>query len=79
MRRYINGCFVIVFLGLVACGSKEESTLVMKREGVTESEWQTGIALYSFNHFSFPETLDMSKRAGVKYVEGRSEEHTSEL
>jgi len=70
MRLYINGCLVIVFLALVACGSKGESSLATEPEDVTESEWQTGIALYSFNRFSFPETLDMSKRAGVKYVEG---------
>jgi len=54
---------------MAACGSRE-SALVQEQERLANSGWQTGIALYSFNRFSFPETLDMSKRAGVKYVEG---------
>ena len=41
------------------------------QEGKVAPEWQTGIALYSFNRFPFPETLDMSKKANdVKLSSG---------
>ena len=60
---------LLVSFAMAACGSRE-SALVQEQERLANSGWQTGIALYSFNRFSFPETLDMSKRAGVKYVEG---------
>lgn len=65
-------CIIMLGLifGLVACSSKRADSGLQEREGVNEKSWQTGIALYSFNRFSFPESLDMSKRAGVKYVEG---------
>lgn len=60
---------LLVSFAMAACGSRE-SALVQEQERLANSGWQTGIALYSFNRFSFPETLDMSRRAGVKYVEG---------
>ena len=59
-----------LFLAFAACSSKGNGALTEEREDVSEKGWQTGIALYSFNRFSFPESLDMSERAGVKYVEG---------
>jgi len=31
---------------------------------------EVGVALYSFNRFPFPETLEKSKQAGAKIVEG---------
>ncbi len=33
-------------------------------------KWKTGVALYSFNHFSFAESLKRADSAGAKYVEG---------
>lgn len=59
-----------VLLVLASCSPTEKSSQVDEQEGNHASEWQTGIALYSFNRFPFPETLDMSKKADVKYVEG---------
>lgn len=34
--------------------------------------WKTGVALYSFNRFPFPETLKKADSARLKYVEGFS-------
>lgn len=69
-QNYCSIWFLMVFFGLTACGAKGDSSVVEEQGRVSEEGRQTGIALYSFNRFSFPETLDMSKRAGVKYVEG---------
>src|SRR5690606_5797869 len=64
---------IILLAGLVgwgACGQTENRSDLDEHEVRDKANWQTGIALYSFNRFPFPETLDMSKRAGVEYVEG---------
>ena len=64
---------IILLTGLVgggACGQTENRSDLEEHEVRDKANWQTGIALYSFNRFSFPETLDMSKRAGVEFVEG---------
>ncbi|EPR65538.1 sugar phosphate isomerase/epimerase family protein [Cyclobacterium qasimii] len=37
---------------------------------VNKSDWNIGVALYSFNRFPFPITLEKAKTTGVKYVEG---------
>ncbi|MDO6439232.1 sugar phosphate isomerase/epimerase [Cyclobacterium sp. 1_MG-2023] len=37
---------------------------------VSKSDWNIGVALYSFNRFPFPATLEKAKVTGVKYVEG---------
>ena len=61
---------VLFFLMLMSCGpnKKKESG-----ESVVQSSSQVipvGVALYSFNRFPFPETLQKSKQAGAKIVEG---------
>src|SRR5690606_12239705 len=64
---------IILFAGLVgwgSCGQTENRSDLEEFEVLDQANWQTGIALYSFNRFSFPETLDMSKRTGVELVEG---------
>ena len=35
-----------------------------------KSAWETGVALYSFNRFSFVDALKKADRAGVDVVEG---------
>jgi sugar phosphate isomerase/epimerase len=35
-----------------------------------EADWETGVALYSFNRFSFVDALEKADRAGVDVVEG---------
>jgi sugar phosphate isomerase/epimerase len=37
-----------------------------------KSGWKMGVALYSFNRFSFADALKKAESAGVKYVEGFS-------
>ena len=59
-----------VLLVWVSCNPTEKSSQMDEQEGNDVSEWQTGVALYSFNRFPFPETLDMSTKADVRYVEG---------
>ena len=75
MNSIKKGDWVLLFslmllLGLTACGRTGKSTQVKDQEGKEAAKWQTGIALYSFNRFPFPETLDMSKKADAKFVEG---------
>jgi sugar phosphate isomerase/epimerase len=41
-----------------------------EHEAVKPLKWKTGVALYSFNHFSFAESLNKADSAGAKYVEG---------
>lgn len=70
MQNYCSLWLLTAFLGLAACGSKGSGAMLEEQKDAREEGWQTGIALYSFNRFSFPESLDMSQRAGVKLVEG---------
>lgn len=54
---------------MTSCATSED-----KKEAseATTSPWKTGVALYSFNKFPFPETLRKADSAGLKYVEGFS-------
>lgn len=53
---------ILVLGGMVTSPPKKTSS--------KKSDWNIGVALYSFNRFPFPETLLKAKAAGVKYVEG---------
>jgi len=74
MNNRQNCVKVLVLLvglaGGMACGPTEKRYDGKTEEIIADAKWQTGIALYSFNRFSFPETLDLSRRAGVDLVEG---------
>src|SRR5690606_41041197 len=37
---------------------------------LNKAAWETGVALYSFNRFSFVDALEKADRAGVDVVEG---------
>jgi sugar phosphate isomerase/epimerase len=52
-----------------ACGFKQASSKAMAD---SDPEWETGVALYSFNKSPFPQSLEKSKMAGAAYVEGYS-------
>lgn len=67
LRRWL---LFVGFLGLASCGPTERSSEAKVEEAKDGTKWQTGIALYSFNHFPFPATLDMAKKAEAKNVEG---------
>ena len=55
----------VLLLGLPSMVKNSTHELSLK-----ESDWNIGVALYSFNRFPFPTTLAKAKTTGVKYVEG---------
>jgi sugar phosphate isomerase/epimerase len=75
MGNTINHFFGILILSalLSACGStSNETSTENKVAGKEPAEWHTGVGLYSFNKYSFAESLDKADSAGVEYVEGFS-------
>lgn len=57
-------------IAVMSCGSDgKKSSDNMSVDKVTEAI-PVGVGLYSFNRFPFPETLEKSKQAGAKIVEG---------
>lgn len=68
LQEYVT---ILTFILLaVACSRNEKSENQMV-EG-KDLQWETGVALYSFNRFPFSESLDKAKVAEIKYVEGFS-------
>ncbi|WP_339905566.1 sugar phosphate isomerase/epimerase [uncultured Cyclobacterium sp.] len=55
----------ILFLGLASVVKRP-----LYEASVIKSDWNIGVALYSFNRFPFPATLEKAKTTGAKYVEG---------
>jgi len=55
----------VLLLGLASMVKNPTHELSLKK-----SEWNIGVALYSFNRFPFSTTLEKAKTTGVKYVEG---------
>lgn len=59
-----------IFSGLIlSCSSADQKKEDTSLAGLP---WKTGVALYSFNKFPFPQTLQKADSAGLKYVEGFS-------
>lgn len=63
-------CFLIITLITSACSGTNNND--NKSDSLANAEWRMGIALYSFNRFSFAEAITKADSAGVKYVEGFS-------
>lgn len=59
-----------LFMAVISCGSGEEKASEEVSVDKTVAEIPVGVALYSFNRFPFPETLEKSKQAGAEMVEG---------
>lgn len=55
-----------LFVSLIGCAQSSKKTQDQ------HAEWNMGVALYSFNRFSFADALDKADSAGVNYVEGFS-------
>jgi sugar phosphate isomerase/epimerase len=55
----------ILLLGLAGMMKNSSDEFTLKK-----SDWNIGVALYSFNRFPFATTLEKAETAGVKYVEG---------
>lgn len=65
MKGYLS---IIIMLLVIACNTKEKP----ENHIYQSQQWEIGVALYSFNQFSFAEALDKSNKAGAEYIEGFS-------
>lgn len=63
-----NSLCYLCLLAVSFIGCTESS----KKTQDQHAEWNIGVALYSFNRFSFADALDKADSAGVNYVEGFS-------
>ncbi len=63
-----NSLWYLCLLAVSFIGCAESS----KKNQDQNAEWNIGVALYSFNRFSFADALDKADSAGVNYVEGFS-------
>lgn len=63
-----NSLWYLCLLAVTFIGCAEGS----KKAQDQNAEWKIGVALYSFNRFSFADALDKADSAGVRYVEGFS-------
>ncbi len=67
-NRLVSMLVILVMLVFIyACGSQQASSGSMVDPA---PDWETGVALYSFNKSPFPESLEKSRTAGAEYVEG---------
>lgn len=55
---------------VMACGSNDKNASNEASVDEVSEDIPVGVALYSFNRFPFPETLEKSKQAGAALVEG---------
>lgn len=62
--------FAIIILS--SCGSNSSNNMNHEESTLQNAKWKTGVALYSFNRFSFFDALEKTDSAGAKYVEGFS-------
>ena len=73
MKRFVNYFWqlIIIIVCFSACSSPvNKSRLGSNTPPGISAEWQTGVALYSFNKFSFAAALEKADSASAKYVEG---------
>jgi len=63
-----NNLWYLCILAVSFIGCAESS----KKAQEQNAEWNIGVALYSFNRFSFADALNKADSAGVNYVEGFS-------
>lgn len=68
MLAFKNKLWHLCLLAVSLMGCTESS----KKAEDQNSEWNIGVALYSFNRFSFADALNKADSAGVNYVEGFS-------
>lgn len=68
MKALKNSLWYICLLAGSFIGCTDNSKKVQEEN----AEWNMGVALYSFNRFSFADALDKADSAGVNYVEGFS-------
>jgi len=64
--------FLAILCGVftISCGNGKSDSATEDSQAEISSPIPVGVALYSFNRFSFSRTLDMAKQAGTDLVEG---------
>ena len=76
MKKYGYSAFWLLCVSLIitSCGitNSNNNTVAKEETSETSDNLNMGIALYSFNLFSFSESLKKADSADVKYVEGFS-------
>lgn len=65
-------CFYFLAVSLIGCSDKLRKTDDQNVSLIQHAEWRMGVALYSFNRFSFADAIKKADSAGVNYVEGFS-------
>ena len=68
----IKFCFFILAVIISSCAGNSSDKTEHNESNLQKAEWKTGVALYSFNRFSFVDALAKADSAGAKYVEGFS-------
>lgn len=68
MKTFKNNLWYLYFLAVSLIGCGESSRKVEDQN----ADWNMGVALYSFNRFSFADAIDKADSARVNYVEGFS-------
>ncbi len=68
MITFKNNLWYLCLFAISFIGCAESS----KKVDVQNADWNMGVALYSFNRFSFADALNKADSAGVNYVEGFS-------
>ncbi len=68
MTTFKNHLWYFVFLAVSLIGCNQGS----KKLEDQNADWKMGVALYSFNQFSFADAIDKADSADVNYVEGFS-------
>jgi len=68
MITFKNKLWYLCLFAISFIGCAESS----KKVDVQNADWNMGVALYSFNRFSFADGLNKADSAGVNYVEGFS-------
>lgn len=64
---YVRNCLLIAIINMTVM-----SCYGQKRDSKADARWHTGVALYSFNRFSFNDAIAKADSADVQYVEGFS-------
>jgi sugar phosphate isomerase/epimerase len=66
---FFKPAFVIIIIGLCAafCNRRNNPQATSSKQA---GRWETGVALYSFNKYSFVTTLDKADSSGARSVEG---------
>jgi len=68
MTTFKNHLWYLLFLTVSLLGCSDS----LRKVEDQNAKWRMGVALYSFNRFSFADAISKAENAGVNYVEGFS-------